>query len=91
MGRIAAKAPCVRKMVRRHDDDVTGADAAQKACVSVVEHDDAMRGWLLGLLQSAGLQARAFSSVTQLLSAGMDLHDVASCFILDVGLPGLAA
>ena len=47
-----------------------------------------MREGLVDLLQSVGLQTEAFSSATELMSLG--LPDVASCFVVDIRLPGLS-
>ncbi|MEI9888853.1 MAG: response regulator [Rhizomicrobium sp.] len=61
---------------------------APKAFVFVVEDDTSVREGLLDLLQSVGLQTKAFASATELLS--MELPKVASCFVVDIRLPGLS-
>ena len=61
---------------------------ADRATVSIIEDDAALREALLDLLQSVGLQVRTFSTAMELLVT--PLPGGPSCFILDVRLPGLS-
>ncbi len=60
----------------------------QKAFVIIVEDDASVRDALLNLMQSVGLQTKAFSSATEVLA--MEMPKVASCFVVDIRLPGLS-
>lgn len=64
------------------------AGTTQNAFVFIVEDDVAMREGLVDLLESVGLQSQAFSSPTELLN--MELPDLASCFVLDIRMPGIS-
>jgi FixJ family two-component response regulator len=55
--------------------------------VFVIDDDAAVRGSLLSLLRSVGLQATTFSSAAEFLSSHKP--DVPSCLVLDVRLPGV--
>ncbi len=61
---------------------------SQKAFVIIVEDDASVRDALLNLMQSVGLQTKAFSSATEVLT--MEMPKVASCFVVDIRLPGLS-
>lgn len=55
--------------------------------VLIVDDDAGMREAVVDLLQSVGIEARAFGSTAELLAAA--LPDRLGCLILDVRLPGL--
>jgi FixJ family two-component response regulator len=55
--------------------------------VFVIDDDAAVRGSLLSLLRSVGLQVTTFSSAAEFLSSHKP--DVPSCLVLDVRLPGV--
>lgn len=54
--------------------------------VFIVDDDEAVRDSLTSLLESVGLQVRAFGSTAQFLQG--KLPEVPSCLVLDVRLPG---
>lgn len=56
--------------------------------VSVVDDSDSVRESLPDLLESAGFAVQAFPSAEAFL--GSAAHEVTSCLILDVGLPGMS-
>src|SRR5262245_20223145 len=56
--------------------------------VAVVDDDELMRGALQGLLKEAGLPARAFASGEEFLGSGA--HQLSSCLITDVRMPGMS-
>ena len=56
--------------------------------VVIVEDDISVREALSGLLQSVGLQVKAFASPVNLLGNGQ-LQD-ASCMVVDIRLPGMS-
>ncbi|MBY6261181.1 DNA-binding response regulator [Azospirillum sp. 412522] len=55
--------------------------------VLIVDDDDGMREAVVDLLQSVGIESRAFGSTAELLDAAVP--DRPGCLILDVRLPGL--
>jgi FixJ family two-component response regulator len=61
---------------------------AEKPVVFVVDDDASMRGALVNLFRSVGLQVEAFGSAREMLQS--KLPDVASCLVLDIRLPGLS-
>jgi FixJ family two-component response regulator len=58
----------------------------QQPIVFVIDDDPSVRGALVRLFKSVGLQAEAFSSAPELLQS--KLPEVPSCLVLDVRLPG---
>jgi FixJ family two-component response regulator len=58
----------------------------QQPIVFVIDDDPSVRGALVRLFRSVGLQAEAFSSAPELLQT--KLPEVPSCLVLDVRLPG---
>lgn len=58
------------------------------AMVHVVDDEDAMRGSLAFLLESAGFQVRTFASGQALLDAG--LASGAGCVVTDIRMPGMS-
>lgn len=60
----------------------------QNAFVFIVDDDVSMREGLVDLLESVGLQSKAFSSPTELFN--MELPDLPSCFVLDIRMPGIS-
>lgn len=56
--------------------------------VIVVDDDAAVREALMDLVQSAGYEAAAFASTTELLAS--DTLDAPGCLILDVRMPGVS-
>jgi FixJ family two-component response regulator len=58
----------------------------QQPIVFVIDDDPSVRGALVRLFRSVGLQAEAFSSAPELLQS--KLPEVPSCLVLDVRLPG---
>ncbi len=62
--------------------------SVKNAMVFILEDDAAMREALLNLMESVGLESKAFASTAELWS--MKLPDVASCFVVDIRLPGLS-
>src|ERR1700761_5209384 len=56
--------------------------------VAIVDDDDSIRTALLGLLQSANIQAQAFASAEEFLQSGHQ-HDTA-CLITDIRMPGMS-
>jgi FixJ family two-component response regulator len=69
--------------------DPAGAeDAAKEPIVFVIDDDLSMRRALTNLIQSVGLEVKAFGSATELLKS--KLPEVASCMVLDIRLPGLS-
>jgi FixJ family two-component response regulator len=56
--------------------------------VIVVDDDELMRGALQGLLEQAGLPARAFASAEEFLDSGA--QQLCSCLIADIRMPGLS-
>jgi FixJ family two-component response regulator len=70
------------------DSALARRGGAQDAVVFIIDDDAAMREALQDLLQSVGLQVKAFASAAELL--GSKLPDVASCLVLDIRLPGMS-
>ncbi|MPZ38296.1 MAG: response regulator [Rhizobiales bacterium] len=58
----------------------------QQPVVFVIDDDPSVRGALVRLFRSVGLQAEVFGSAPELLQS--ELPDVPSCLVLDVRLPG---
>jgi FixJ family two-component response regulator len=58
------------------------------AVVYIIDDDASIREMLASLFRSVGLRVEVFGSASQLLES--KLPDVASCFVLDVRLPGLS-
>jgi FixJ family two-component response regulator len=56
--------------------------------VAIVDDDDLMRSALRGLLKSAGLPVRAFSSAEEFLNSGN--REQAACLITDIRMPGIS-
>ncbi len=56
--------------------------------VAVVDDDGSVRTALLGLLKSAGIPARAFSSSEEFLASGMEAQT--ACLVADVRMPGMS-
>ena len=78
-------------MIRKNERPLRSTQSAadpQNAFVFIVEDDVSMREGLVDLLESVGLQSEAFSSPTELLN--MELPDLASCFVLDIRMPGIS-
>ena len=61
---------------------------AKAKLVAIVDDDELMRGALQGLLKSAGLPAKAFSSAEEFLKSGVQ-HKTA-CLIADIRMPGMS-
>lgn len=57
----------------------------QRALISVVDDDEAIRDSLPGLLETFGFAARAFASAEDFLSSDALAHS--RCLILDVSMP----
>ena len=55
--------------------------------VCIVDDDEAVRDSILVLLQSEGIDARAFASASAFLSDNGALS--AACYVLDVHMPGM--
>jgi FixJ family two-component response regulator len=56
--------------------------------VAVVDDDDLVRIAMLGLLKSAGLQARVYASGEAFLDSGHQRE--AACLIADIAMPGMS-
>jgi FixJ family two-component response regulator len=56
--------------------------------VAIVDDDDSMRSALLGLLESAELEAQSFASAEEFLQSGQQ-HLIA-CLIADIRMPGMS-
>ena len=56
--------------------------------VAIVDDDDLMRSALQGLLKSAGLSAKAFSSAEEFLKSGQ--QDQVGCLVADIRMPGMS-
>ncbi len=56
--------------------------------IAIVEDDALMRDALLGLLDEAGLPARAFASAEEFLESGEQGRT--SCLVSDIRLPGMS-
>jgi FixJ family two-component response regulator len=67
--------------------DLAEYPAKDEPLVLIVDDDAGMREAVVDLLQSVGIEARAFGSTAELLAAS--LPDRPGCLILDVRLPGL--
>ncbi len=85
--------PVLRRSSSSHDLRASAARHsrsynAQNAVVFIVDDDTSMREGLIDLLESVCFQAKAFSSASELSS--LELPDVASCFVVDVRMPGLS-
>jgi len=59
-----------------------------QSIVFIIDDDASVRQALQSLLRSVGLEARVFGSTAEFLNT--KLHDVASCLVLDVRLPGVS-
>lgn len=59
----------------------------REPCVFVVDDEPEIRGAIAMLVQSVGLEARAFGSATELLER-FD-PEVPGCLVIDVRLPGM--
>jgi FixJ family two-component response regulator len=60
----------------------------QNKFVAVVDDDDLVRTAMLGLLKSAGLQARVYASGEAFLDSGHQRE--AACLIADITMPGMS-
>ncbi|PWC76900.1 response regulator transcription factor [Azospirillum sp. TSH64] len=67
--------------------DPAPASAKDDPLVLIVDDDAGMREAVVDLLQSVGIEGRAFGSTAELLAAAVP--DRPGCLILDVRLPGL--
>jgi FixJ family two-component response regulator len=56
--------------------------------VAIVDDDDSVRNALKGLMEAAGLEARAFASAEEFLNAGV-LHET-TCLITDIRMSGMS-
>jgi FixJ family two-component response regulator len=56
--------------------------------VAIVDDDGSMRTALLGLLKSAGIPARAFSSADEFLRSRAEPET--SCLVVDLRMPGMS-
>ena len=56
--------------------------------VAIVDDDDLMRSALQGLLKSAGLSAKAFTSAEEFLKSGQ--QDQIGCLVADIRMPGMS-
>jgi FixJ family two-component response regulator len=56
--------------------------------VVIVDDDESMQASLQDLIESAGLEARAFGSAEEFLASG--LHRQASCLIVDIRMPKMS-
>src|ERR1700687_6396157 len=56
--------------------------------VAIVDDDDSMRSALVGLLESAELDAQSFASAEEFLQSGQQ-HAIA-CLIADIRMPGMS-
>lgn len=56
--------------------------------VAIVDDDDSVRGALEGLMEEAGLDARAFASAEDFLRS--DLLRQTGCLIADIRMPGMS-
>ena len=56
--------------------------------MAIVDDDASVRSALVGLLRSAGLEARAFASADELLRSGAAA--TAACVVTDVRMPGMS-
>jgi len=61
--------------------------SSDKACVFVVDDDDAVRGSLMRLARSAGWSAEGFPSADEFLARSP--FDETGCLLLDVNMPGM--
>ena len=56
--------------------------------MAIVDDDDSMRSALVGLLESAELDAQSFASAEEFLQSGQQ-HAIA-CLIADIRMPGMS-
>ncbi len=56
--------------------------------IAIVDDDESVRAALLGLMNEAGLTAKAFASAEEFLNSGQQ-HQVA-CLISDIMMPGMS-
>src|SRR5262245_19978502 len=71
---------------KRHLGATTGTMTEAQPSVVVIDDDPEIREALRSLLQSVGLQGRAFASVPEFLNSGRP--EGPTCLVLDVRLPG---
>ena len=64
------------------------ANQEKTKLVAIVDDDDLMRNALQGLLETIGLQARAFESAEEFLKSGQQ-HQTA-CLIADIRMSGMS-
>lgn len=64
------------------------APKAKLKFVAIVDDDELMRSALEGLLQTAGMPARAFASAEEFLESGQSHHT--ACLIADIRMPGMS-
>jgi FixJ family two-component response regulator len=67
---------------------VNSSESHETGWVVVIDDDSSLRHSLVDLLQSVGLQSRAFASVAEYLQS--EPVDGPSCLVLDVRLPGVS-
>jgi FixJ family two-component response regulator len=56
--------------------------------VAIVDDDGSVRTALLGLMKSAGIPARAYSSAEEFLRSGVEPE--AACLVVDLRMPGMS-
>ncbi len=64
------------------------AERARERAVAVVDDDGSVRTALLGLLKSAGIPARAYSSAEEFLRSRVEPET--SCLVVDLRMPGMS-
>ncbi len=61
---------------------------AKSKLVAIVDDDDSMRSALLGLMESAELNAQSFASAEEFLQ--FDKQNLIACLIADIRMPGMS-